>query len=291
MTSSDTLQHYARHDALTHPAGFAPLYDALPEGASALCSVMSGLIVHTSWADKYGIPSGAPLPRETKPVADRLAEIQQRLAGPLVAERAPFRRPFGTCRDFALLLCSAMRHRRVPARVRCGFATYFANRRYEDHWICEYWIESEGRWAMADAQLDALQRDQLAITFDTADMPVDAFLPAIAAWEQVRCGAVTAEEFGHGDTRGLWFLSVNLHRDVLAVANRHTSEWDGWRGADPDSRHVSDNDFAVCDRLSAAAAAAVQSGSVRILEELAKSHLTPRWQRGPEASQRVTVAR
>jgi len=279
MTPSHTLQHYARHDPLTHPAAFAPLYEALPELPAALCEVLSGLIVHTSWAEKYGIPAGTLLPRETKPVAERLDEIQQRFAGPLVVARGPAQRPFGTCRDFALMACSALRHRGVPARVRCGFATYFASRRHEDHWICEYWTAAGARWAMADAQLDRLQRNELAIGFDAADLPSGAFLSAVAAWRLVRSGQVAPEEFGHADTRGLWFLSVDLHRDVLALANRHMSAWDSWRTADAASRELSDDDLAACDRLAACATAALESGDVQALESLAENHLTPPWQR------------
>lgn len=274
---SDTLQHYARHDPLTHPAGLAPLYDALPVGAPALCDIMSGLIIHTSWADKYGIPLGTPLPRDTKPVAERLAEINQLFAGPLMVQRAPTLRPVGTCRDFALLICSALRHRAIPARVRCGFATYFAGRRYADHWICEYWIAEQERWAAADAQIDALQREHLAIGFDTADLPAGAFLSALAAWALARSGGSSAEDFGHGDANGLWFLSVNLRRDLLALANRHVSAWDTWRDVREESRRLSDADLAACDRLAAAVTAAVASGNVAALEDLAKDKLMPPW--------------
>lgn len=277
MIPSDTLQHYAQQDLLTHPAGLASLYDALPAGASALCDAMSGLIIHTSWADKYGIPSGTPLPRETKPVADRLAEIQQRFGGSLLTHRAPTQRPFGTCRDFALLMCSALRHRAIPARVRCGFATYFAGRRFADHWICEYWIAEQQRWAAADAQIDALQREHLAIGFDTADLPNGAFVSAPEAWGLVRSGAASADDFSHGDANGLWFLSLNLHRDLLALASRHVSAWDSWRSADDESKHLSHADLVACDRLAADVIAAVASGNVAALEELAKYRSTPPW--------------
>jgi hypothetical protein len=277
MMPSDTLQHYARHDLLTHPAGLASLYDALPAAAPALCDVMSGLIIHTSWADKYGIPSGTPLPRETKPVADRLAEIQQRFGGSLIAHRAPTQRPFGTCRDFALLMCSALRHRAIPARVRCGFATYFAGRRYADHWICEYWIAEQQRWAAADAQIDALQREHLAIGFDTADLPNGAFVSAPEAWALAQSGDVSSDDFGHGEANGLWFLSLNLHRDLLALASRHVSAWDSWRSADDESKRLSHDDLVACDRLAADVIAAVASGNVAALEELAKDRSTPPW--------------
>jgi Transglutaminase-like superfamily len=283
MTTADTLHDYARQDALTDPAGMAPLYDELPAGLPALFNVMSGLMVHTSWAAQYGIPPETPLPRDTKPVAERLAEIQQRFAGPLIAERPPTQRPFGTCRDFALLACSALRHRSIPARVRCGFATYFAARRYTDHWICEYWKADEDRWAMADAQLDQLQRDHLAIAFDCSDLPAGAFLSAATAWQLARSGAVDAHEFGHGDVGGLWFLSVDLHRDLLALANCHMSAWDTWRSADEASKVLSDEDLAACDRLAGAVIAETCSGCMSDVRILASRLGVPPWHRVPAA--------
>jgi hypothetical protein len=281
MTTADTLPSYARQDALTDPAGLSPLYEELPAGTAALCQVLSGLIVHTSWAAQYGISPETPLPRDTKPVAERLVEIQQRFAGPLIVERSPRQRPFGTCRDFALLACSALRHRSIPARVRCGFATYFAARRYTDHWICEHWMADEGRWAMADAQLDQLQRDQLAIAFDSADLPAGAFLSAASAWQLARSGAIDAHEFGHGDVGGLWFLSVDLHRDLLALANCHMSAWDTWRSADEASKALSDGDLAACDRLADAVITGAHSGDLSDVHALAARLRVPPWCRAP----------
>lgn len=281
MTTADIQRDYARQDALTDPAGLAHLYDGLPAGLPALCNVMSGLIVHTSWAAQYGISPDTPLPRDTKPVAERLAEIQQRFAGSLVAERSPTQRPFGTCRDFALLTCSALRHRSIPARVRCGFATYFAARRYTDHWICEYWMADDGRWAMADAQLDRFQRNHLAIVFDSSDLPAGAFLTAASAWQLARSGAVDAHEFGHGDVGGLWFLFVNLHRDLLAVTNSHMSAWDTWRSADEAGKALSDEDLAACDRLAGAVIAGTRAGSMPELRALAARLRMPPWHRAP----------
>jgi hypothetical protein len=288
MTTSDALQHYARHDPLTHPAGLASLFDALPSGAAALCSVLSGLIVHTSWADKYAIPAGTPLPRDTKPVATRLAEIMERFEGPLATRRAPMQRAFGTCRDFALLICSALRHRGIPARVRCGFATYFAGRRFDDHWICEDWVADEERWAMADAQIDLLQREQLDITFDTADLPAGAYLDAASAWALVRSGQADAEAFGHGDTRGLWFMSVDLHRDLLALANCHMSAWDTWRTAGEGQRKLGPDDLARCDLMSAAVIEYTASGDFAALQDLASRHLLPPWQQDAPAGGQIT---
>ncbi len=287
MTTSDALQYYARHDALTDPAGWTRLYDELPVEPAALCNVLSGLIVHTSWAEKYGIPSGTPRPRETKPIAERLAEIQQHFDGPLIVHRSALQRPFGTCRDYALLLCSALRHRSIPARVRCGFATYFAGRRFADHWVCEYWTADENRWAMADAQLDQLQRDQLGIEFDCANLPAGAFLVAASAWKLARSKAAAADEFGHGDAGGLWFLYVNLHRDLLALANGHISAWDTWRDAAEGGKALSDAALSTCDRVADAVMAGSRSRDLSDVQALAARSRVPPWHQSVPEQERA----
>ena len=143
---------YSRHDALTDPGVLAGLYDDLPDGLSALRDIVSYLIVHVSWAARYGISPDTPMPRDTQPVSDRLKLIQAMFPGPLGVDRSPEKRASGGCRDDSLMLCSILRQRSIPARVRCGFATYFGVGPFEDHWICECWSAEARRWIRVDAQ-------------------------------------------------------------------------------------------------------------------------------------------
>jgi len=46
-----------------------------------------------------------------------------------------------------------MRHKGIPSRVRCGFANYFERGKHVDHWVAEYWLASEHRWLLVDAEL------------------------------------------------------------------------------------------------------------------------------------------
>ena len=52
-------------------------------------------------------------------------------------------RVVGTCRHFAVLSCALLRYRGIPARARCGFATYFQKGQGLDHWVTEYWDEAQ----------------------------------------------------------------------------------------------------------------------------------------------------
>lgn len=276
MTSAQAF--YTQQDALTDPGALRALYDDLPADPSALRVLVSELIAHVSWAAQYGIPPDTPMPRETQAVADRLGAVQSAFAGSLCALRPAERRTFGTCRDYALLLCSMLRQRSVPARVRCGFASYFKPGPYEDHWICEHWLTDEARWVRADAQLDKLHCEQLNIAFDCADMPAEAFLTSGEAWHRVRSGAALPDDFGHDAARGLWFLRVNLHRDALAMINRQTSAWDTWRSADAQSTQLDDAELLDCDALAKALLAAQRNGEgLPVLERLARASDVPPW--------------
>ncbi len=269
---------YVGQDALTDPGALRDLFEVLPESPSALRELVSRLIVHVAWAASYGISPDTPMPRETLPVAERLALTQSALRGPLTTPRLPTQRTFGTCRDYALMLTSMLRQRAIPARVRCGFATYFASAPYEDHWICEYWSAAQARWVRADAQIDERLREQLNITFDCADLPEQAFLPAGQAWQLARSGNIDADLFGHGNDRGWWFLRVNVHRDLLALTNQETSAWDGWRNSTAASKQLTPCAFAAVDRIADANAAVGRRDQIGILKRLAAASQTPPWQ-------------
>ena len=275
MSSPD---FYARQDALTDPGTLSGLFDGLPEDPAALRELVSRLIVHVGWAANYGIPPDTPMPRETLPVTRRLALTQSAFRAPLTLPRSPAQRTFGTCRDYSLMLTAMLRQRAIPARVRCGFATYFTSAPYEDHWICEYWSAAQARWVRADAQIDERLREQLVITFDCADLPKQSFLAAGQAWQLARSGSVDADIFAHGNDRGWWFLRVNVHRDLLALTNQQTSAWDGWRGSTAENKQLTLSAFAAVDRIADACGAVDSPDQVGILQELAAANQTPPWQ-------------
>jgi len=61
--------------------------------------------------------------RQTLPVATRLAAILRRDARPFTSHACLISVPSHIPR-FALLLCFNLRSKGIPARVRCGFASY-----------------------------------------------------------------------------------------------------------------------------------------------------------------------
>lgn len=61
---------------------------------------------------------------------------------------------------------------------------------------------------------------RLGITFDPADVPRTAFVPAGPAWKQLREGQVDDGAFGVGaiGLHGAWFAAGSLLRDLAALA-------------------------------------------------------------------------
>ena len=263
---------YAKQDAFTDPGAYADLYRNLPTSPAALRDIVSRLIIHVAWAAGYGVAPDVPMSRETLPASERL-----KLIGSLTGDRGE-RRSFGTCRDYAIMLASMLRHQSIPARIRCGFATYFTTGPFEDHWICEHWSATDDRWIRADAQLDQLHREQLGIRFDAADLPPGAFLTAGQAWQRARSGRTDAEAFGQGNASGLWFLRVNVYRDLLALTNQFTSAWDSWRDATDDSRVLDASALAAVDSVATMIGDfEVAAARLASLTEIAAEHRLPPW--------------
>lgn len=79
-----------------------------------------------------------------------------------------------TCRGQAILLASILKAKGIPARARSGFAPYI---KYDgisyDHWITEYYDESENMWKLVDADEHCPDHE---MGFDLNNIPYDRFI-------------------------------------------------------------------------------------------------------------------
>jgi len=255
MTTMESPERWLSHGPMSDP-GNGPLnFEGLPADVGALCRIVQGILIHSDWLSAYGTNEAQfrMVSRETLPLARRLKQIADLDGSALTAERALGRRAVGTCRDYALMLCGMLRERGMPARVRCGFASYF-RRDWEDHWICEYW--HDGRWRRADAQLDRIITPRLGIGFDPTDLPAEMFITAGEAWRRCRSGEADPMVFCHGEQAGgLWFVRVNVVRDHHSMNGRETSDWDTWRQTTATHRILSESEYAETDEIAAHPAA------------------------------------
>jgi len=246
------VEKWTYHSRMSDPADYAAAIAELPSDIGVLNGIVQGVLVHADWLAAYGIDDSwsHAASRTTLPVADRLGSIFEKDARTLSIGRPPDKRVVGTCRDFALMLCSFLRCKGIPSRVRCGFAAYFGNR-WEDHWVCEYWDQQAQRWRLSDPQIDALLKDRLRIEFDPKDVPRQAFVTAGQAWLDCRGARSDPDQFGQGEVTGLWFIKVNVFRDHYVLNARETSVWDSWRTAPSSKRAIDEHEVALLDGLAA----------------------------------------
>jgi hypothetical protein len=246
------LTYFARYGKITDPGPYAHLYEDLPTDLPSLVQVVQGLIVHVFWAERYGLNLTEERKAEVqlRNMERRLARTLELDASPLAMPRANELKTIGNCRDFSVTLASMLQSKGIPARPRCGFGAYFTPNRYEDHWVCEYWNETEQRWVLVDAQLDELQRNVLNISFNTLDVPRDQFIVGGAAWKMCRSGEADPARFGIFDMNGIDFVKGDFIRDVAALNKVELLPWDCWGLILSEYETLPPDDLSMLDRLA-----------------------------------------
>jgi|SRR5665213_132002 len=250
LVNSATATRWKAQSAMSDPREFSQSLKRKASNVREALNFVQGQLIHCDWLESYGRDNRNTDAdsRFTLPVHDRLKRLNP--AGvDLVQSRPISIREVGTCRDYALLLCAILRAGGWAARVRCGFASYFSSG-WEDHWVCEYLDLASGQWLVADAQLDEVIALECAIDFPPEDVARSSFKAAGEAWLDFRSQSLSPEEFGHGDTKGSWFIAVNVIRDHLALGDQITSKWDSWREADAKARTVESFSLDLLDNLA-----------------------------------------
>jgi hypothetical protein len=235
--------------AMSDAGIWALQFAALPRTVGGLANVIQGLLIHEHMPDFYGVTlsdrqRGEPHVRGAGQILERIAVHDPR---PLSEARPPGERFAGCCRHYTLMHVAMLRNVGIAARARCGFGAYFVKDMFIDHWVTEYFDDAQRRWILVDSQIDARQREQFGIDFDTLDVPREKFLVAGDAWKLCRDGRANPQAFGVLNMFGLWFIASNVIRDVAALNNREMLPWDVWGGM---TAVDTDIDVAFIDRLA-----------------------------------------
>jgi Transglutaminase-like superfamily len=219
------VQAYAAPGPLTSLEGFA--HDVLvPFGDPvSICSPVHALVLQPREASALGLRPQRLAENQLRPVAKIVAALLALNPEPLNRERAPAHRVVGTCRHFALLSCALLRYHGIPARARCGFATYFQAGQGLDHWVTEYWDASSTRWVRVDSEVMG------GTVLDHPDnLRTGEFLSGGEAWTAYRQGTIDASRFGVYGT-GNWGpgeIRGNLVKDLAALNKVEMLPWDVW---------------------------------------------------------------
>jgi hypothetical protein len=251
--AAEVRDFYLQPGTMTSLAGHKSAVDELPRDLESLIGVGQGLLIHEHLTSFYGITlsedhRASVQIRPMQKLLDRVMDSR-----PLTTPRPAAERWGGNCRHFTVLLVAFLRSQGVPARARCGFGGYFGTGMYEDHWVVEYWSDTDQRWILADGQLDRTQQRIFHIGFSPLDVPRDQFLTAGAAWTHCRAGDATPDQFGMSvlHESGSWWIAQNLIRDVAALNNMEMLPWDTWGAmAYPPDEPIADQRREFYDRLA-----------------------------------------
>jgi hypothetical protein len=284
----ETLIYYSLPGDITCLDKYKEFTKGLPADPGAIYQVTQGLILHDMWIERYGETyiEEHEYPQKIAYMEDILDKALELDHSDLTISRHPRNRVIACCREFATLMCALLRAKGIPARSRCGFATYFGwDGLYEDHWICEYW--NGERWVMADPQLDPLQQSsvlswgmdhakennellQQIQAFNPRDLKNDEFVTAGEAWIRCRRGTADPERFGIGcpirpewgidSLYGLWFIRGQLLRDFASLNKVETVpylvriakglDWKAWRLVGSRDEELTDEDLQLLDTVA-----------------------------------------
>lgn len=185
----------------------------LPADPEALGAIVRGLLIHNYSATVEGLrfPAERMAHMQTVGAEAILTNVLGLDPAPLDRERPVERRMVGFCYHFALLHCALLRATGTPARIRCGFAGYFAAHQWIDHWVVEYWAGSG--WQLTDPQTGR------------GNLTTDDFQDGVTGWSRCRDGVAKPSAYGNGELWGWDELRGSLINDVAALNKVEVAGW------------------------------------------------------------------
>jgi hypothetical protein len=207
----------------------------LPADLIGICEAVQNLVIDLNDAKAVGIAEHRYAERAIRSASRLLAVLRTLADRPLHLPRHAELRVVGTCRHYALLTCTFLRMLGIPARARCGFATYFIEGKGLDHWIVEYWLADQGRWVRVDTELVGSTN----VVDQPADLAPSQFLTGGQAWLRYRAGELDPASYGVVGTEHSWGIAElrgNTIRDLAALQKLEMLPWDEW-GRMTESHH------------------------------------------------------
>ncbi len=225
--NNNLRQHYLSFGPFTYPSLYLEYFKSLPDDIEEIGRLVCSNVIHRvvlkngntkANSDlRYGDMSKFPWYRlrcedDIFPTASAMITELFRLdSRGLVRDRSVENKIVVTCRYVSVLMTSILKSKGIPTRVRSGFAPYITEEYSCDHWINQYWKESENRWVTIDADgyFDNLD-------FNQYDIPNEKFDWAAKTWLGLRQGSLdTNRYYNAGGFYGLmptlWAVFYDFH--------------------------------------------------------------------------------
>jgi hypothetical protein len=210
------LSYFAQPGPTTELGEYPDLLSELPSDPKKLARIVRGLIIHQGLVAPAGLQLAAErfTDRERVGAASIVRRVLSLDPSPLRLERPPENRMVGYCYHFAVLHCALLRAKGVPARARCGFAAYYRESAWIDHWVVEYW--DRDRWIVIDPDS---ARDVVA---------PNEFHHGGLAWRFCRAGSEDPSRHGNYELWGWGELRGSLVADLGSLNKVEVGDWETW---------------------------------------------------------------
>ena len=232
-------EFYISQSTITDPGSYRYLFNNLPHDLTSLHQIVQNIYIHVWKVRKYNTEwlEGRTHEYESRSVAKSLSLVMRHDTRLLTEARPKSDKLIVDCRHFAVLLVSMLRHQGIPARARCGFATYLEKSHYQDHWVAEYW--NGERWILEDS--DVLKHD----------ISRDEFITGGKAWQMIRSNEISDLKFGFSPhDLGAWAVRFDLPRDLAALNKFEMLSGDSWGDMEKKEPLVNSRDRKLLDEAA-----------------------------------------
>jgi len=232
---------YIEFSPNTEPGEYRKLYAGLPDDPAVLCGLIKKQLIHPTRIGDFPELEGLEY-EDTKfyTVKDMLAELVKRNKAGLVQNREPKDRLRVSCRFHSLLLASILKTKKIPVRVRVGFAGYLVPQGVDkrvDHWICEVWDKPKSRWILVDPDIQKIDFSRAEFEF------------AGDVWLGVH-DDTAAVRYGVGQWWGKEYIKANTLHDFFCVLGNELIYWEGCALARKSLSSFTKEDFALMDKIA-----------------------------------------
>lgn len=253
IAMKNILKIYQEHDIMTEIKTMKYMVTDIPKDIKTIVTYVQNILLHQHWSEVYGLELSDERKKEPfiRRFEDKLIFLNKLGFTHVSEQRTNENKIISICRDFSVVAAALCREAGIPARARCGFASYLEKDKYIDHWVLEYWNEEKKKWIMVDAQLDVLQQRTLELPFDPLDVSENYFITGPRAWLLCREGSFNPELFGIFKWWGYDYLRCNLILDVNSLLKMPMQPWDMWVGYKSlPIEEWTEKDYKVMDDLS-----------------------------------------
>jgi formylglycine-generating enzyme len=204
------LDFYRQYSSFTDPGEYKYLYKDLPDSLPELCDLIKSQFIHPyAELPKYR----EQIPKERWDELLNYPTVKTILKGllvydsrGLVIDRKPENRLVLGCREYAILLASILKYRGIPARVRCGHATYLIPGFHASHTICEVWNEDDKRWMLVDPGMNMVDFSKNEFDFSND------------AWLQMQKNEIDSNIYGNpGQYSGFVSILAKVNMDLASI--------------------------------------------------------------------------